>query len=112
MATKNPECGSFVRYSNSKRHVERDGTFFLKSDKGKKSITFRKPRKRAATKRGISKEHIFILVAQDRNGQVISQMAGMGKTKISSVPFSLVFAITDLLNQYFFEYGTFLLVWI
>lgn len=60
---------------------ESDETFFLESDKGKKSITHRKSRKRSsvATKRGISKEQICVLVAQDRNGQVISQMPEKGR---------------------------------
>lgn len=33
------------------------------------------------TKRGISKEQNCVLVAQDRNGQVISQMAGNGRIR-------------------------------
>lgn len=67
--------------------VESDETFFLESDKGKKSITHRKARKRGgvATKRGISKEQICVLVAQDRNGQVISQMAGKGRIKSTDI---------------------------
>ncbi|MDU3869237.1 MAG: IS1595 family transposase [Bacillus paranthracis] len=67
--------------------VESDETFFLESDKGKKSITHREPRKRGgvATKRGISKEQICVLVAQDRNGQVISQTAGKGRIKSTDI---------------------------
>jgi transposase-like protein len=67
--------------------VESDETFFLESDKGKKEITHRKPRKRGgvATKRGISNEQICVLVAQDRNGQVISQMAGKGRIKSADI---------------------------
>lgn len=67
--------------------VESDETFFLESDKGKKSIIHRKPRKRGgvATKRGISKEQVCVLVAQDRNGQVISQMAGKGRIKSTDI---------------------------
>lgn len=67
--------------------VESDETFFLESDKGKKSITHREPRKRGgvASKRGISKEQICVLVAQDRNGQVISQMAGKGRIKSTDI---------------------------
>lgn len=60
---------------------------FFGSDKGKKSITHRNPRKRGgvATKRGISKEQVCVLVAQDRNGQVISQMAGKGRIKSTDI---------------------------
>lgn len=67
--------------------VESDETFFLESDKGKKSIIHREPRKRGgvATKRGISNEQICVVVAQDRNGQVISQMAGKGRIKSTDI---------------------------
>ncbi|QNU04781.1 IS1595 family transposase [Peribacillus butanolivorans] len=52
--------------------IESDETFFLESNKGKKNITHRKPRKRggSASKRGISKEQICVVVAQDRNGKI------------------------------------------
>ncbi|MDR7001945.1 hypothetical protein J2Y67_004430 [Neobacillus niacini] len=61
--------------------IESDETFFLESEKGKKNITHRKPRKSGgvAKKRGISKEQICVVVAHDRNGQIISQMAGKGR---------------------------------
>lgn len=61
--------------------VESDETFFLESDKGKKTITHRKARKRGgvAKKRGISKEQICVVVAHDRNGQILSQKAGKGR---------------------------------
>jgi hypothetical protein len=67
--------------------VESDETFFLESDKGKKFISHREPRKRGgvATQRGISKEQICVVVAQDRNGQVISQMAGKGRVKSTDI---------------------------
>jgi transposase-like protein len=67
--------------------VESDETFFLESDKGKRSITNRKARKRGgvATKRGISNQQICVVVAQDRNGQVISQMAGKGRIKSTDI---------------------------
>lgn len=70
--------------------VESDETFFLESDKGKKHITHRKPRKRGgvAKKRGISKEQICVVVAHDRNGQILSQTGGKGR--ISSVELDLV----------------------
>lgn len=61
--------------------IESDETFFLESQKGKKNITHRKPRKcgGVAKKRGISKEQICVVVAHDRNGQILSQMAGKGR---------------------------------
>lgn len=61
--------------------IESDETYFLESDKGKKSISHRKPRKRGgkANKRGISKEQISIVVAHDRNGNIMSKLAGRGR---------------------------------
>lgn len=61
--------------------VESDETFFLESDKGKKNLTHRKPRKRggSASKRGISKEQVCVVVAHDRNGQILSEVAGKGR---------------------------------
>lgn len=52
----------------------------LESDKGKKHIHYRKPRKRGgvAKKRGISKEQICVVVAHDRNGQILSQTEEQG----------------------------------
>lgn len=70
--------------------IESDETFILESEKGKRVITHRKSRKRGgtATKRGISKEQVCVVVAMDRNGQIISQNAGFGRitaTEIDSV---------------------------
>ncbi|MEJ9151301.1 IS1595-like element ISBsm2 family transposase [Bacillus smithii] len=61
--------------------VESDETYFLESEKGKKFIAHRKARKRGgvAKKRGISKEQICVVVAHDRNGQILSQMVGRGR---------------------------------
>lgn len=61
--------------------IESDETYFLESEKGKKKIAHRKPRKRggSASKRGISKEQICVLVAHDRNGQILSEVAGKGR---------------------------------
>ena len=61
--------------------IESDETFFLESNKGNKSISHRNPRKRGgvAKKRGISKEQICVVVAHDRNGQILSQVAGKGR---------------------------------
>lgn len=67
--------------------VESDETFFLESDKGKKYLSHREARKRGgvATKRGISREQICLVFAQDRNGQVISQIAGKGRIKSTDI---------------------------
>lgn len=53
--------------------VEADETFILESFKGKRSGLPRDPRKRGgkATKRGLSKEQIPIIVARDRSGATI-----------------------------------------
>jgi hypothetical protein len=61
--------------------IESDETYFLESDKGKRNITHRKPRKRggAARKRGISKEQISVIVAHDRSGNILSNVAGRGR---------------------------------
>ncbi|MCL6572813.1 MAG: IS1595 family transposase [Bacillus sp. (in: Bacteria)] len=70
-----------IGHKTLKGIVESDETFFLESEKGKKNITHRKARKRGgvAKKRGISKEQICVVVAHDRNGQILSQMAGKGR---------------------------------
>lgn len=67
--------------------IESDETFFLESDKGKKGIVHRKPRKRGgvAKKRGISKEQVCVVVAQDRNGQIVSQFAGKGRISAKEI---------------------------
>ncbi len=59
--------------------VESDETFFLESHKGRKRVTFQKPRKRGgvAKKRGISNEQVCVLVVIDRNGDIVSQNAGI-----------------------------------
>jgi transposase-like protein len=64
--------------------VESDETYFRESNKGHRNIKNqlgRKPRKRGkkATKRGISSEQVCVLVAQDRQGHVFSQVAGNGR---------------------------------
>lgn len=74
-------------HSKLKGIVESDETYFLESHKGKKDISHREARKRGgvATKRGISNEQICVLVAQDRNGQVISEMAGTERIKSTEI---------------------------
>ena len=59
--------------------AEADETFLLESQKGSRQMT-RAPRKRGgkAGKRGISNEHVNIVVARDRSGQTIDFIAGCG----------------------------------
>ncbi|NGQ94871.1 IS1595 family transposase [Brevibacillus sp. SYP-B805] len=74
-------------FSTLKGIIESDETYFLESDKGKKRIIYRKPRKRGgkATKRGISKEQKSVVVAHDRNGNIISKMAGRGRISADEI---------------------------
>ncbi|CAM3658317.1 IS1595 family transposase [Cohnella lubricantis] len=74
-------------FSTLRGVIESDETYFLESDKGKKSISHRKPRKRGgkANKRGISKEQISIVVAHDRNGNVIFKLAGRGRITANDI---------------------------
>jgi hypothetical protein len=70
--------------------VESDETYFLESHKGHrdiKNLFGRKPRKRGgkAKKRGISNEQVCVLVAQDRQGRVLSKVAGLGRIASSSI---------------------------
>jgi transposase-like protein len=76
-----------IGFSTLKGIIESDETYFLESDKGKKSVTNRKPRERGgkAKKRGISKEQISVVVAHDRNGNVLSKVAGRGRTTADEI---------------------------
>ena len=70
--------------------VESDETYFRESNKGHRNIKNqfgRKPRKRGkkATKRGISNEQVCVLVAQDRQGHVFSQVAGNGRISAAKI---------------------------
>lgn len=60
--------------------VESDETFCLESAIKVRKI-HRKPRKRGGSisKRGISKEQVCVVVAHDRNGQILSEVAGGGR---------------------------------
>lgn len=55
--------------------VEADETYVLESEKGSRRLK-RKPRKRGgkATKRGLSKEQIPVMVARDRSGATLTQV--------------------------------------
>ena len=61
--------------------VEMDETYFLYSEKGKRNIKERKPRKRGGTSqfRGISREQICVLIARDRQKATYSGVLGRGR---------------------------------
>lgn len=67
--------------------VESDETFFKESMKGKRDIDHRKPKKRGGRdkKRGISNLKIAVVVAQDRNGNMIARKAGTGRVKAEEI---------------------------
>ncbi len=73
-------------YQLLKGIVESDETFFEKSLKGRRTLD-RKPKKRGGRdkKRGISNLKIAVVVAQDRNGQVIAQKAGTGRVRAEEI---------------------------
>ncbi|SCC38711.1 Uncharacterized protein BW664_03155 [Bacillus mycoides] len=66
--------------------IESDETFFKESLKGRRGLD-RKPKKRGGRdkKRGISNLKIAVVVAQDRNGQVIAQKAGTGRVRAEEI---------------------------
>ncbi|MET3207629.1 UNVERIFIED_CONTAM: hypothetical protein ABIC26_000565 [Paenibacillus sp. PvR008] len=66
--------------------VESDKTFFRESMKGAE-ITHRKAKKRGEKdkKRGISNLKIAVMVAQDRNGNMIARKAGTGRVKAEEI---------------------------
>jgi len=66
--------------------VEADETFFLHSEKGKRNLQ-RKARKRGgvASKRGISKEQVCVLVARDRTKQTIAEVAKFGQLSAAAL---------------------------
>lgn len=74
--------------------VECDETFFLESMKGKKRIPHREARKRGGKSqyKGISHEQVCVVVAVDRNGGIVSQVAGIGRPT--------AFDINNVLGQY------------
>ncbi|MBO9131533.1 IS1595 family transposase [Bacillus sp. 165] len=67
--------------------VEMDETYFLYSEKGSKSISGRKGRKRGGVSkfRGISREQVCVLVARDRSKQTVSKVTCMGRIIKSKV---------------------------
>ncbi len=66
--------------------VESDETFFKESFKGRK-VKGREPKERGGRdpKRGISGLKIAVVVAQDRNGQVVVQKAGRGRVRAEEI---------------------------
>jgi len=75
--------GSFQEVGCTKLEgiVESDETFFLYSEKGQKAIKDREPRKRGgkASKAGINKEHVAVIVASDRNKHSIIEVVGRSR---------------------------------
>jgi transposase-like protein len=63
--------------------VEMDETYFLFSEKGKRNIADRKPRKRGgkAKYRGISNDQVCVLVARDRQKMTYSGVLGRGRIR-------------------------------
>jgi len=61
--------------------VEMDETYFLYSEKGKRNIEERKPRKRGGSSkfRGISHEQVCVLIARDRQKSTYSGVLGRGR---------------------------------
>lgn len=59
--------------------TEADETYFLESDKGARKLP-RRARRRggAASKRGVSREQVCVLIARDRTGQTLDFVAGKG----------------------------------
>ncbi|KON85489.1 Insertion element protein [Sporosarcina globispora] len=66
--------------------VESDETFFKESMKGRK-IFHREAKERGGrdSKRGISNLKIAVVVAQDRNGNVVARKAGNGRVKAEEI---------------------------
>ncbi|MFD0693332.1 IS1595 family transposase [Paenibacillus sp. GCM10027628] len=67
--------------------VEMDETYFLYSEKGRRNITERKPRKRRgkAKHRGISNDQICVLVARDRQKMTFSGVLGRGRIRTTKL---------------------------
>ncbi|MDQ0914615.1 transposase-like protein [Paenibacillus sp. V4I5] len=67
--------------------VEMDDTYFLYSEKGRRNISERKPRKRGgvAKYRGISNDQICVLVARDRQKMTFSGVLGRGRIRTTKL---------------------------
>lgn len=64
-----------------------DETYFLYSEKDKRNIIERKPRKRGgkAKYRGISKDQVCVLVARDRQKMTYSGVLGRGRIRTTKL---------------------------
>ncbi|WP_372813307.1 IS1595 family transposase [Paenibacillus sp.] len=67
--------------------IEMDETYFLFSEKGKRNMTERKPRKRGgkAKYRGISNDQVCVLVARDRQKTTFSGVLGRGRIRTTKL---------------------------
>ncbi|MDF2723448.1 MAG: ISXO2-like transposase [Paenibacillus sp.] len=67
--------------------VEMDETYFLFSEKGRRKITERKPRKRGgkAKYRGISNDQVCVLLARDRQKMTYSGVLGRGRIRTTKL---------------------------
>lgn len=70
--------------------TEADETYLLESHKGSRHLT-RKPRKRGgrASRRGLSREQVCILIARDRAGCTVDFVTGLGPVSASGLKSSL-----------------------
>ena len=73
--------------SSFKGILEADETYFLYPEKGKRGITYRKPRKRGGVSkfRGISREQVCVLVARDCEKNTVSKIFCQGRINIKQV---------------------------
>lgn len=65
--------------------VEMDETYFLHSRKGQKGVPFPRTGKSKSKYRGLSHEQVAVLVAIDRHGKIITEIAGRGNTSAEDV---------------------------
>ncbi|MCD6476145.1 MAG: IS1595 family transposase [Anaerolineaceae bacterium] len=74
--------------------TEADETYLLESGKGSRKLD-RKPRKRggSATKRGLSKEQVCILIARDRSGHTLDFVTGKGPVSKTQLETHLKFVL-------------------
>lgn len=77
--------------------VEMDETYFLYSERGKRNIAERKPRKRGgkAKYRGISNEQVSVLVARDRQKITYSGVLGRGRIRTMNLDEAICGHLTD-----------------
>jgi transposase-like protein/IS1 family transposase len=92
--------------------VEADETYFLYSEKGKRGITGRKPRKRGGKSkyRGISKEQVCVLVARDRMKSTVAKVTCIGrvvKSKVDKVIVSKLHSNNILVTDAWRAYKTY-----